>query len=681
MALPAPGGLTVSRGALAAAAKDGADVTKTWAITGFDLGSSAKKVASAEEGSTLLSSRQQQTHAAPVQFRDPFRSQDGPVPTSCTVKLELMTRPAGHNTRSGGPTNAPQTSHLVDGAHPGRNKAVVTDAKRAFHLKASAAGSRKVMEDIGFALASGEAAADSDGYVAIKVMFRGVPLIIKISDIYAFFMDKLLSSVHGLRRYSCIPVIALAAPDGCTRDYRACSAAALDYAVQKYDSSSGEFNMLRDNRAKPPVVMVPESVAAAQQLCGQLAKPERVLITDVGHSTMATCLIDYVPRHLPTVVLRLSNSFRGAQDIEHALVNMLAEQEQEQEQEQGVVLQQYVNDMIRDGSPAKGIRLKETIRKAVEAATDEVDQSDKGKRVSREDDDLDVLKPEGITLGEVQACSELVADAAKQMVEAAIEMGQQCSKPPTLLVLTGGGGMIPQLVKGIKDVAAAKLGQGVPVLVGEGGNSNVVAMGAAELGIFWLNAHHAGGQPLPQPGSPYQDLLPEHMSPEQLRDLSRRVHAAAKLPSGEPDLQQREQDQQQLQAHIKYHIKRKTTQRPRVDPALQADQPRAEPRPGPPTGLSFFYSVVTPLDQLPVQNVPLPWQLKAAPGSSSLTLQVVKIDPQFKYDEVLAASWTMQNPGPGQYISAAISVDEDSQLACSAMLHSSLDNAFQGVGG
>lgn len=176
----------------------------------------------------------------------------------------------------------------------------------------------------------------------------------------------------------------------------------------------------------------------------------------------------------------------------------------------------------------------------MEAATDEVDQSDKGKRGSREDDDLDELKPEGITLGEVQACSELVADAAKQvgaalqhwhlhsshhrqqphrsvsrhtwhaarvpigrwhcipgclqsnfvglsstpsllhvrhashssdlagsvnclmamlvsawdcllqMVEAAIEMGQQCSKPPTLLVLTGGGGMIPQLVKGIK---------------------------------------------------------------------------------------------------------------------------------------------------------------------------------------------------------------------------------------
>lgn len=79
-------------------------------------------------------------------------------------------------------------------------------------------------------------------------MFRGVPLIIKMSDIYALFMDKLLSSVHGLRRYSCIPVIALAAPDGCTRDYRACSAAALDSAVQKYDSSSGEFNMLRDNR-------------------------------------------------------------------------------------------------------------------------------------------------------------------------------------------------------------------------------------------------------------------------------------------------------------------------------------------------------------------------------------------------------------------------------------------------
>lgn len=71
-----------------------------------------------------------------------------------------------------------------------------------------------------------------------------------------------------------------------------------------------------------------------------------------GHSTMATCLIDYVPRRLPTVVLRLSNSFRGAQEIEHALVNMLAKQEQ------GVVLQQFVNDMIRDGSPAKGIRLK-----------------------------------------------------------------------------------------------------------------------------------------------------------------------------------------------------------------------------------------------------------------------------------------------------------------------------------
>ncbi|WIA20800.1 hypothetical protein OEZ85_005160 [Tetradesmus obliquus] len=552
--------------------------------------------------------------------------------------------------------------------------------KRVTFMPHTAAGARKFTEDIGLS-SDGKAVVGEDGNLGIEVNHQGVPQVITMSDVFAKSVQHPLSAVQGLGRNSCVPGVALAAPDGCSSAWRASATGVVKAVLEQFkpEHFTDGSSMLRDNKMDPFVLLVPESVAAAQYLCRHLEGETCVLIIDVGHSTMAACLMIYRPGRLPTVIVRFSNSFWGAQDTEHALLGWVAELQNR------AVLRGIIN-VMESAAPVQqginlGIHVQSMLRQTIENAS-QVDQNDEDQVVSPVDEFLDEHLPEGITLRVVKECSQPQAEAAQQIVGAAIEVGKQCKKTPTMVYLTGGGGLNRSVRNGIEQLVAAELGPDVRVICGEGGNSTAVAWGAAALGsACWPSLAEVGGQDPPGHNLPAANALPslfqgcagyhyaalysyssrivDGMTQDQLLDFSSRVHPAAKLESGEPDVEQRKKDQRKILNHINYKL-----YEARKDPALRKRRPEA------PTGVPFFYSLVLPREQLPVSGRPLPWQMHTAPGSSSLPLEVVKIDVQFKHDAVVVGSWKMQNPGPGQYVSASVTVDLDGQLACEAQLRS-----------
>lgn len=106
-----------------------------------------------------------------------------------------------------------------------------------------------------------------------------------MKDVHGFLLWRALSIVKANNYFDSLVAVVVTVPNHMTKAHRAAVSSNMQQQLEKFKGDS----FLRHNEGLPPVLVVPEAVAAARQISeeNRLADGTRMVVLDMGEHVHA----------------------------------------------------------------------------------------------------------------------------------------------------------------------------------------------------------------------------------------------------------------------------------------------------------------------------------------------------------------------------------------------------------